>query len=84
MLAIECDGATYHSGLWARERDRLRQEILENMAFNTAALSSAPVRLKPSIRVTATDISSADKLPFWCSSIFIAARISKGDSMSAR
>ena len=31
MLAVECDGATYHSGLWARERDRLRQEILENM-----------------------------------------------------
>ena len=33
MLAIECDGATYHSGLWARERDRLRQEILENMGW---------------------------------------------------
>jgi len=31
LLAIECDGATYHRGLWARERDRLRQEILENM-----------------------------------------------------
>ena len=33
MLAIEYDGATYHSGLWARERDRLRQEILENMGW---------------------------------------------------
>ena len=33
MLAIECDGATYHSALWARERDRLRQEILENMGW---------------------------------------------------
>ena len=33
MLAVECDGATYHSGLWARERDRLRQEILENMGW---------------------------------------------------
>ena len=30
MLAIECDGATYHSALWARERDRLRQQVLEN------------------------------------------------------
>lgn len=29
ILAIECDGATYHSALWARERDRLRQEVLE-------------------------------------------------------
>ena len=33
MLAIECDGATYHSALWARERDRLRQEILENLGW---------------------------------------------------
>jgi len=29
ILAVECDGATYHSSLWARERDRLRQAILE-------------------------------------------------------
>ena len=33
VLAVECDGATYHRGLWARERDRLRQEILENMGW---------------------------------------------------
>jgi very-short-patch-repair endonuclease len=33
VLAIECDGATYHSALWARERDRLRQEILENLGW---------------------------------------------------
>ena len=30
MLAVECDGATYHSALWARERDRLRQDVLEH------------------------------------------------------
>ena len=29
MLGIECDGATYHSAASARDRDRLRQEILE-------------------------------------------------------
>jgi len=29
IMAIECDGATYHSSKTARERDRLRQEILE-------------------------------------------------------
>lgn len=33
ILAIECDGATYHSALWARERDRLRQEILEGQGW---------------------------------------------------
>ncbi len=33
MIAVECDGATYHSALWARERDRLRQEILEHLGW---------------------------------------------------
>ena len=33
ILAVECDGATYHSSAWARERDRLRQETLENMGW---------------------------------------------------
>jgi very-short-patch-repair endonuclease len=33
MLAVECDGATYHQALWARERDRMRQEVLETMGW---------------------------------------------------
>ena len=33
LLAVECDGATYHSARWARERDRLRQEVLENLGW---------------------------------------------------
>lgn len=33
ILAIECDGATYHSALWARERDRLRQDVLEHLGW---------------------------------------------------
>ncbi len=33
VLAIECDGATYHSSKNARDRDRLRQEVLENMGW---------------------------------------------------
>ena len=33
LLAIECDGATYHSAKSARDRDRLRQEILENLGW---------------------------------------------------
>ena len=34
ILAVECDGATYHSALWARERDRLRQEVLEHLGWH--------------------------------------------------
>lgn len=33
VLGIECDGASYHSGRSARDRDRLRQEILENQGW---------------------------------------------------
>ena len=33
ILAVECDGATYHSALWARERDRLRQQVLEHLGW---------------------------------------------------
>jgi integrase/very-short-patch-repair endonuclease len=33
LLGIECDGAGYHSGRSARDRDRLRQEILENLGW---------------------------------------------------
>lgn len=32
-IGIECDGATYHSSRTARERDRLRQTILEDMGW---------------------------------------------------
>jgi very-short-patch-repair endonuclease len=33
VLAIECDGATYHSSYTARDRDRLRQAQLENLGW---------------------------------------------------
>ncbi|MEQ1673221.1 MAG: DUF559 domain-containing protein, partial [Hyphomicrobium sp.] len=29
ILGIECDGAAYHSSHSARERDRIRQDVLE-------------------------------------------------------
>ncbi|HFR3896865.1 TPA: AAA domain-containing protein, partial [Streptococcus suis] len=33
LLAIECDGRAYHSSKTARDRDRLRQEILEGKGW---------------------------------------------------
>jgi very-short-patch-repair endonuclease/DNA polymerase III delta prime subunit len=33
ILGIECDGATYHRAQSARDRDRLRQEVLESMGW---------------------------------------------------
>ena len=33
ILGIECDGATYHSAKSARDRDRLRQEVLKDRGW---------------------------------------------------
>jgi len=34
ILGVEADGATYHSAKSARDRDRLRQDILEGLGWN--------------------------------------------------
>jgi very-short-patch-repair endonuclease len=34
LLGIECDGASYHSSSTARDRDRLRQQVLERLGWN--------------------------------------------------
>jgi len=34
ILGIECDGASYHSSRSARDRDRLRQQVLERLQWN--------------------------------------------------
>ena len=33
VLGVECDGATYHRARSARDRDRLRQEVLEGLGW---------------------------------------------------
>ncbi|MDD3813128.1 MAG: DUF4011 domain-containing protein [Desulfocapsaceae bacterium] len=35
LAGIECDGATYHSGNSVRDRDRIRQEILESLGWKS-------------------------------------------------
>jgi len=34
LMGIECDGAHYHSAKSARDRDRIRQTVLENLGWN--------------------------------------------------
>lgn len=40
LLGIECDGATYHSARWARDRDRLRQAVLQHHGWRLYRLWS--------------------------------------------
>jgi very-short-patch-repair endonuclease len=34
IAGIECDGASYHSGMSVRDRDRIRQTVLEGLGWN--------------------------------------------------
>jgi very-short-patch-repair endonuclease len=40
LLGIECDGATYHRSATARDRDRLRQEVLESLGWTIVRIWS--------------------------------------------
>lgn len=40
LLGIECDGPTYHAARTARDRDRLRQSVLENLGWKLARVWS--------------------------------------------
>jgi very-short-patch-repair endonuclease len=50
LCGIECDGATYHSARSVRERDRLRQEILERLGWNIYRIWSTDWFRNPSLQ----------------------------------
>ena len=47
LLGVECDGATYHSGATARDRDRLRQHVLEGLGWELHRIWSTDWWLDP-------------------------------------
>lgn len=51
VLAIECDGATYHSAPTARDRDRLRQQHLEALGWRFHRIWSTDWFLRPDAEV---------------------------------
>ncbi len=61
LLGIECDGATYHSARSARDRDRLRQRILENKGWNIHRIWSTDWFRNPEKEMTRL-ISSIEKV----------------------
>ena len=76
ILGIECDGATYHSSNSARDRDRLRQSVLEGLQWQIHRLWSTDwfkqdsleidrivARIQRILEQEAVDHSAADDLP---------------------
>ena len=69
LLGVECDGATYHSSYTARDRDRLRQQVLEKLGWRIHRIWSVDwllrkkseiERLKQAIEKTREDSSYSD------------------------
>jgi very-short-patch-repair endonuclease len=61
VLAIECDGATYHSSHTARDRDRLRRQQLENLGWRFHRIWSTDWFMRKEIQRTITAFESAVK-----------------------
>ena len=61
LLGIECDGATYHRSRSARDRDRLRQSVLENLGWHIHRIWSTDWFLNPArcMRELETAIAAA-------------------------
>jgi very-short-patch-repair endonuclease len=49
LLGVECDGATYHSASTARDRDRLRQMVLEGLGWDMHRIWSTDWWINPEI-----------------------------------
>lgn len=77
LMGIECDGATYHSAKSARDRDRLRQSVLESLGWNIKRIWSTDwfknpqAQLRPIIEelhklkteyIPTDDVSEADEI----------------------
>ena len=66
VLAIECDGATYHSAETARDRDRLRQEQLERLGWTFHRIwsqdwfNNRDLEIKRALEAYASALKTAD------------------------
>jgi very-short-patch-repair endonuclease len=68
LLGVECDGATYHRARSARDRDRLRQELLEGLGWRLHRIWSTdwfrnPVRETDRLLSAIRDVETRTRSP---------------------
>ncbi|MDU0352943.1 AAA domain-containing protein [Paraglaciecola aquimarina] len=56
IAGVECDGATYHGSPTARDRDRVRQIILESLGWNIVRLWSTDYFVDPESAIDKVDM----------------------------
>ena len=57
VLGIECDGATYHSARSARDRDRLRQQVLEGLGWKIHRIWSTDWFRNPGLELGKAEVA---------------------------
>lgn len=67
LAGVECDGARYHSSATARDRDRIRQAVLEGLGWSILRIWStdwfrAPGATLQRVDASLTEILAADRL----------------------
>lgn len=60
LLGIECDGKTYHSAKSARDRDKIRQKVLEDLGWNIHRIWSTDWFNDPDLQIN----KLVDKIKF--------------------
>lgn len=65
VLGIECDGAQFHSSRSARDRDRLRQQVLEAHGWIIHRVWSADWYLRPQAELKKIEDAYASALAEW-------------------
>jgi very-short-patch-repair endonuclease len=65
VLGIECDGAQYHSSRSARDRDRLRQQVLEAHGWVIHRIWSADWYLRPKEELKKVEAAIAAAKAIW-------------------
>ena len=65
LLGIECDGAQFHSARWVRDRDRLRQQILESRGWHIHRIWSTDWFQRPEEQVNRVIEALADAKIQW-------------------
>ena len=55
LAGVECDGATYHRSAVARDRDKIRQQVLENLGWNIVRVWSTDWWYDPNTAIEQLD-----------------------------
>ena len=77
ILAVECDGASYHSSASARDRDRLRQSVLEGMGWKFHRIWSTDWFRAPKKEIEKLDLSIKKAINDINADTFVKSKINK-------